>query len=98
MNHGTMLTTTRRLISTAALVGAVAIGSGQTAAATVSQSDPAVLTPSRAATVAETKCGPAAPGIACKGWDGIDIRSEASLFVVGFENNEDSNQKHVLQT
>lgn len=98
MKYGIRLNVTRRLIGATALVGAVLIGSGQPAAATVSQADPAVLTPSRVATVAETKCGPAAPGIDCKGWDGIDIRSETSLFVVGFENNQDMNQKHVLQT
>jgi hypothetical protein len=96
MKYGSTFNATRRLIGATALVGAILVGSGQTAGATVSKLDP--ISPSRVATVAETKCGPAAPGIACKGWDGVDIRTETSLFVVGFENNQGSNQKHVLQT
>src|SRR5688572_11842763 len=66
MKYGSTFTVTRRLIGATALVGAVLIGSGQTAGATVSKLEP--ISPSRVATVAETKCGPAAPGIRCGGW------------------------------
>jgi hypothetical protein len=98
MNHGTMRSFARRLVGAAALMGAVVIGSGQVASATVSQVDPVSLTPTRAATVYEYKCPPVSSGIECRPWDGLDVRSLTDLFVVGYENNQETSQKHVLQT
>ena len=98
--HGTMRSFTRRLVGAAALVGAVVIGSGQTATATVSQADPAVLTPSRAATVYARKCPPpqmSTPGIECNGFIGREILSDTSIFVVGYENNDTLKEKFVYQ-
>jgi hypothetical protein len=100
MNHGTMRSFTGRLVGAAALVGAVVIGSGQTAAATVSQLDPAVLTPARAATVYAAKCPPpqmSTAGIECNGFAGREILGDSSIFVVGYENNADLKEKFVYQ-
>lgn len=100
MSHGTLPRVTRRLIGTVALVGAVLVGTGQAVAAPAGDLDPVALTPTRQATVAESKCGPArmsTPGTECRGWDGTDVRSLTDLFVVGFANNQELDEKYVLQ-
>jgi hypothetical protein len=101
MNHGTPSTITRRLVGALALLAATLVSSAQATAAPANQIDPATLTPTRVATAAESKCGPArmsTPGIECRGWDGTDVRSLGDLFVVGFENNQELSEKVVLQT
>jgi hypothetical protein len=101
MNTGTTSSVTRQLIGTLVLIGSVLVSSGHASAAPVNDMDPATLTPTRAATVAESKCGPAkmsTPGIECQGWDGTDVRSLGDIFVVGFENNQELAEKVVLQT
>jgi len=59
------------------------------------------LTPTRVATASQDRCGGPAlstPGTSCLGFDGRDVRSLPDLWVVGFENNRDVGEKHVLQT
>src|SRR5690349_11478140 len=101
MNDRTIRTVIRRIVGALALVGPLLVGSGQVAAAPANDLDPATLTPTRTATVAESKCGPtrmSTPGVECRGWDGTDVRSLGDLFVVGFENNQELSEKVVLQT
>ncbi|MGE3271172.1 MAG: hypothetical protein AB7P40_20650 [Chloroflexota bacterium] len=84
-----------------ALAGAVLIGSGAAAASPGAVPEPASLAPSSVATVAEGKCGPktlSTPGVECRGWDATDIRSADSPFVVGFSNDQELEEKTVLQT
>ncbi len=98
--HGMTSSFSRRLAGLA-LAGYFVAASGQALAAPSGEIEILGLTPTRAATAAQSRCGPAqlsTPGIECRGWDGLDVRSLDDLFVVGFENNEDVGEKHVLQT
>jgi hypothetical protein len=58
------------------------------------------LVPSQVRTVAESRCGSArlaTAGTNCLGFDGRQIRDQSDIFVVGFENDSDLAEKHVLQ-
>jgi hypothetical protein len=58
------------------------------------------LTPTRVATVSQDRCGAptlSTAGTNCVAFDGREVRSQPDLFVVGFENDQDQNEKHVLQ-
>jgi hypothetical protein len=85
-----------------ALTGWLLAGSGLAAAAApAGQAETVALAPRRVATVAEDRCGPvkpSAPGVPCGGWAGLEVRSQPDLWVVGFENNQELGEKHVLQT
>ena len=92
---------TRRLAAALFLTGAVLVSSGLAAAAPADEVEATTLTPTRVATAAQSRCGPdqlSTPSIECRGWDGLDVRSLTDVFVVGFENNEELGEKHVLQT
>ena len=92
---------TRRLAAALSLAGAVLVSSGLATAAPADAVEATTLTPTRVATAAQSRCGPAqlsTPGVECRGWDGLDVRSLDDIFVVGFENNEELGEKHVLQT
>jgi hypothetical protein len=41
---------------------------------------------------------PPTSGASCLGFDGRDVRTLSDLWVVGYENNRDVGEKHVLQT
>jgi hypothetical protein len=59
------------------------------------------LTPAQVKTIALHRCGSATlstNGATCSGFSAADILSDPSIFLVGFENNTDVNEKHVLQT
>jgi hypothetical protein len=58
------------------------------------------VAPTRVATAGQSRCGPALAtlGTNCLGFDGRDVRALSDLWVVGFENNRDVGEKHVLQT
>jgi hypothetical protein len=89
-----------RRLAGLALAGCLLVGAGPTLAAAPSQVETLGLTPTRAATAVQRRCGPArmsTPGIECRGWDGTDVTTLTDLFVVGFENNQELGEKHVLQ-
>jgi hypothetical protein len=70
-------------------------------AAPAAQAGSVSLGPSRVATAGKSRCGPAGLstlGTNCLGFDGRDVRSLSDLWVVGYENNKDLGEKHVLQT
>ena len=75
--------------------------SGLTFAAPAAQQVQAVsLTPTRVGTAGQSRCGSmglSTLGVNCRGFDGRDVRSLPDLWVVGYENNQDRGQKHVLQ-
>lgn len=59
------------------------------------------VAPGQVRTVAMSLCGP--PGLStagtnCQGFDARQIREQSDIFVVGFENNAELREKHVLQT
>jgi hypothetical protein len=58
------------------------------------------LTPRRVGTAGQSRCGTSVFPLnsSCVGFDGRDVRNLPDLWVVGFENNRDRSQKHVLQT
>lgn len=86
-------------------VVAVALGFLVTGTLTVSAQDvqeptSSNLPPVRAMTIALHRCGPATLSTSdanCLGFTGKDILSDPSIFVVGFENNKELNEKHVFQ-
>jgi hypothetical protein len=58
------------------------------------------LAPAQAHTIALSRCGSAGlttPGANCRGFDAREVRDKPDIFVVGFENNQEINEKHVLQ-
>lgn len=60
-----------------------------------------MIAPAQATTASQSRCeGPtmSTPGISCIGFDGTQVRGLTDLFVLGFENNKDLSEKHVLQT
>ena len=90
-----------RRLAGLALAGCLLAGAAPALAAAPTELVEAVgLTPTRAATAVQRRCGPAqmsTPGIECRGWDGTDVTTLTDLFVVGFENNQELGEKHVLQ-
>ncbi len=51
-------------------------------------------------TVSQSRCGGAdlsTPGTQCRGFDAREVREQPDLWVVGFENNAELGEKHVLQ-
>ena len=68
--------------------------------ASAQESTSLTLAPSQARTIALSRCGSAGLSTAdanCRGFDARDIREGTDIFVVGFENNADLGEKHVLQ-
>ncbi|MGE3909737.1 MAG: hypothetical protein AB7K36_10310, partial [Chloroflexota bacterium] len=58
------------------------------------------LAPAPAHTIALSRCGTASLSTAaadCRGFDARDIRDDTGTFVLGFENNQELGEKHVLQ-
>lgn len=58
------------------------------------------LAPARVATVSQSRCGGpnlATAGTNCLGFDAREARSQPDIFIVGFENNQEQQEKHVLQ-
>src|SRR4051812_44603699 len=90
-----------RPVLRAILAATVLGGAGLSYAAPVTQRVVSTsLTPTRVGTASQDRCGTplSTPGISCRGFDGRDVRSLSDLWVVGFENNRDVGEKHVLQT
>src|SRR5690348_5031770 len=92
----------RLFFALASSVVALALGSltasGLVAAAQESMATS--LTPAQARTIALSRCGGSAlstAGANCRGFDAREIRESPDLFVVGFENNQELGEKHVLQ-
>jgi hypothetical protein len=83
------------------LMGLLLTGAGLALAAPEPQTVSTIsLTPVRVATAGQSRCGPALAtlGTSCLGFDGRDVRALPDLWVVGYENNRDVGEKHVLQT
>jgi hypothetical protein len=58
------------------------------------------LTPTQARTIALSRCGSnnlSTAGANCRGFDAREIREKNDLFVLGYENNAELSEKHVLQ-
>jgi hypothetical protein len=58
------------------------------------------LTPTVAHTIALSRCGAAGLSTAdanCRGFDAREVRETPDMFVVGFENDQELGEKHVLQ-
>ena len=89
-----------------AMLTVVAVGLGQPAddGATARAADPAqamTLTPTRVGTVSQSRCGGsglATAGTNCLGFDAREARSQPDIFIVGYENSQEQQEKHVLQT
>ena len=87
------------------MLAIVVIGGGQPwdAVATARAAETAEslsLSPVRVGTVSQSNCGGpqlATAGTNCLGFDAREARSEPDIFIVGFENNLDPKEKHVLQ-
>src|SRR4051794_32018350 len=82
-------------ISTAlvAMLSATAGVSGQDSASTT-------LAPTVVRTIALSRCGAAALSTAdanCRGFDAREVGENPDIFVVGFENTQDLDEKHVLR-
>ena len=102
----------RRLVGAVALGAALTIGAWPTLgtwpvvaapvlAAPVAEEVESVDVPIvRVGTAGKSRCGQALAtlGTNCLGFDGRDVRSLENLWVVGFENNAETGEKHVLQT
>jgi hypothetical protein len=98
MVHSTPARGARRALI--GMLAALLASGGHASAAPGADVTATTLAPARVATAAQSRCGPAqlsTPGIECRGWDGLDVRSLTDVFVVGFENNEEIGEKHVLQ-
>jgi len=83
------------------LLSTLFIGSIPAVAAPVSQGGETVALPIvKIGTTGQSRCGSAvgAAGTNCLGFDGRDVRTLTDLFVVGYENNREVGEKHVLQT
>ena len=95
-----MLRATRPLVG-AALIGLLCAGAASSDAAPAAQRTSTInLAPVRVGTAGQSRCGPqlATLGTNCLGFDGRDVRALPDLWVVGYENNRDVGEKHVLQT
>ena len=58
------------------------------------------LTPTQAKTIALSRCGGSGlstSGTNCKGFDAREVRETPDIFVLGFENNAELSERHVLQ-
>jgi hypothetical protein len=58
------------------------------------------LMPTQARTIALSRCGGAALSTSeanCKGFDAREVRETPDIFVLGFENNAELSEKHVMQ-
>ena len=58
------------------------------------------LTPSQAHTIALSRCGTnrlSTQDADCRGFDAREIRESTDTFVLGFENNKELGEKHVMQ-
>ena len=89
----------RRRLAGAGLALAVSLLSA-VAPAAAQQVETVVVSPTRAGTAHQHRCGGpamATPGIECQGFAGREILSDPSLFVVGYENNQDVGEKHAYQ-
>jgi hypothetical protein len=81
------------VVALAALVAAPLVALAQ-------DSTPTVLAPAQARTIALSRCGSAGLSTAaadCRAFDAREIRESSDIFVVGFENNQELDEKHVLQ-
>jgi hypothetical protein len=90
----------RFLALTGSLV-AVALSALVAGTTVVAAQDSAVtLAPAPARTIALSRCGSAALSTAdanCLGFDAREIRESGDIFALGFENNQELGEKHVLQ-
>jgi hypothetical protein len=86
-------------LSVALLVSVALIGSAVLESA--AQPGPSVtLSPAQVRTVGQSRCGGptlSTEGTNCQGFDARQIREQSDIFVVGYENNQDLGEKHVLQ-
>ena len=82
------------LLMSAALLASEVLGSA-------AQSEPSVtLVPTQVRTVAVSRCGPptlSTAGTNCQGFDAREDCEKSDIFVVGYENDKDLGEKHVLQ-
>src|SRR5437870_13055166 len=82
------------LLLSVALMGSEVLGSA-------AQTEPSVtLAPAQIHTVAQSRCGPptlSTAGTNCQGFDARQVREQTDLFVVGYENDQELAEKHVLQ-
>src|SRR5690349_9885841 len=84
-----------------AMLAMLALGGSQPwgAAATASADEAPQalsLSPARVATVSQDRCGAptlSTAGTNCVAFDGREVRSQPDIFVVGFENDQDQNEK-----
>src|SRR6266704_1773509 len=82
------------LVVSLSLLGSQVLGSSAQTGQAVT------LVPAQVRTVAQSRCGPATLSTAatnCQGFDARQVRDLPDLFVVGFENDKDLEEKHVLQ-
>jgi hypothetical protein len=81
----------------AVMLGAIA---ASPLAASAQEPTTTTLTPSPARTIALSRCG--SNGLStqdadCRGFDAREIRESTDTFVLGFENNQELGEKHVMQ-
>ena len=102
----------RRLVGVVALGAALTVGAWPTLGTWPVVAAPALAAPVaeeveslelqivKVGTAGKSRCGGALAtlGTNCLGFDGRDVRSLEGLWVVGFENNAETSEKHVLQT
>ncbi|MCC6176335.1 MAG: hypothetical protein IT305_13600 [Chloroflexi bacterium] len=89
------------LRATVALTLGLCIQSGAAFASPQSSEAQSVALPTvRVATAGQSRCGTelSTLGASCRGFDGRDVRSLPDLWVVGYENNSETGEKHVMQT
>ena len=91
-----------RFVALVSSLVAVAVGILNTGAPVASAQDStsSTLAPSQARTIALSRCGSAGlstAGANCRGFDAREIRESTDTFVLGFENNQELDEKHVLQ-
>jgi hypothetical protein len=78
----------------------VLIAGATQAGGAVAAAEPLSLTPSQVATVSQSRCGGptlSTAGVNCQGFVGTNARSLSDIFIVGFENNQDLQEKYVFQ-
>jgi hypothetical protein len=84
----------------AALLMGVALVGGEVLESAAQTEPPVTLAPTQIRTVGQSRCGPSTlstAGTNCQGFDAREIREQSTIFVVGYENNQDLAEKHVLQ-
>ncbi|MFN0071529.1 MAG: hypothetical protein ACKVVP_08595 [Chloroflexota bacterium] len=80
---------------------AIALSGSGVSASTAQEMVATEVAPAQVRTVAQSRCGPptrSTAGTNCQGFDGRQIREQSDIFVVGYENNAELSEKHVLQT